>query len=90
MEGEFRVAYLVFQCSACGHPRHNVKIGVSSLNEVVCYWVCQKCSKPMMVTMSFDQLKLYAPTHPFIEVPPVKEQLTAADLEYLRKMNITD
>lgn len=59
---EFSYQMMSFECS-CGEKRSHVKVGLSSLGELMCKWTCIKCHSDIIARIPFEQLIRDTPVH---------------------------
>ena len=76
------VAFWKFQCE-CGCKARFVKIGVSSLGQLVAIWPCDQCGHEIMVRIPLEDIIGSIPNQP-------AEAFTKEDLEFLRAIGGAD
>jgi len=76
----YKVCYYGFECP-CGAKPKGVRVGISSLGDLVVEWVCKRCNANCLVRKPLEELVADMPTHPTV-------QMTEKDLALLKEMHI--
>lgn len=77
---QYLVSYYGFECP-CGCKPSGVKVGISSLGDLVAEWVCNKCKCNCLVRKPLAECVDDIPPHP-------TPNLTAEDHELMKGMCI--
>ena len=89
---QFSMRPLKWTCS-CGTPRQHVIVHISSLQELVAQWKCDKCEMEVMATVRLEDLITGVPPHPNKQLLPpssgTSPEYTADDLKLMAKMQIS-
>ena len=79
---EFTYRLIHWKCD-CGHKPIHIRVGVSSMGDLIGVWHCTQCNKDVVARIPLEQLIADIPPPPKVNV-----EFTSDDKKDLRDMHI--